>query len=51
VSGAAIAVISGQIREELLRLDSTPRARVLGPGATFTVSPVAIHRVLPAGPS
>jgi predicted metal-dependent enzyme (double-stranded beta helix superfamily) len=49
VSGAAIAVISGQVREELLRVGSTPRARVLGPGATFTVSPVVIHRVLHAG--
>jgi predicted metal-dependent enzyme (double-stranded beta helix superfamily) len=49
VSGAAIAVISGQVREELLRVGSTPRARVLGAGRTFTVSPVAIHRVLHAG--
>jgi hypothetical protein len=49
VSGAAIAVISGHVREELLRVDSGPRARVLGPGETFTVAPVAIHRVLHAG--
>ncbi len=48
-SAAAIAVISGHVREERLRLGASPTARVLGPGSTFTVPPVAIHRVLHAG--
>jgi quercetin dioxygenase-like cupin family protein len=48
-SSAAIAVISGHVREERLRLGHSPRSRVLGPGAIFTVPPVAIHRVLHAG--
>ena len=48
-SGAAIAVISGSVREDRLSLGSRPRGRVLGAGETFTVPPVAIHRVLHAG--
>jgi quercetin dioxygenase-like cupin family protein len=48
-SGAAIAVISGHVREDRLRLGRPPRSRVLGPGSVFTVPPVAIHRVLHAG--
>lgn len=48
-SAAAIAVISGQVREERLRLGRPPAGRVLGAGSTFTVPPVAIHRVLHAG--
>ena len=48
-STAAIAVISGQVREERLRLGSSPQARVIRGGSTFTVPPVAIHRVLHAG--
>jgi mannose-6-phosphate isomerase-like protein (cupin superfamily) len=48
-SGAAIAVIDGNVREDRLVLGSEPRTRVLGPGNTFTVPPVAIHRVLHAG--
>ena len=48
-SGAAIAVISGSVREDRLRLGGEPRSRELGAGATFTVPPVAIHRVLHAG--
>ena len=48
-SAAAIAVISGQVREDRLRLDGPPRSRLLGPGAIFTVAAVAIHRVLHAG--
>ena len=48
-SGAAIAVISGQVREDRLRVDDEPRSRVLDPGQIFTVPPVAIHRVLHAG--
>ena len=48
-SAAAIAVISGQVREERLRLGALPRARLVGPGSTFTVPAAAIHRVLHAG--
>ena len=48
-SSAAIAVISGQVREDRLRLGRSPRSRVIGPGSIFTVPAVAIHRVLHAG--
>jgi mannose-6-phosphate isomerase-like protein (cupin superfamily) len=48
-SAAGIAVVSGSVREERLTIGSSPRARELGPGSTFTVPPVAIHRVLHAG--
>jgi mannose-6-phosphate isomerase-like protein (cupin superfamily) len=48
-SAAAIAVVSGAVREERLRLGSAPRSRTIGAGSTFTVPPVAIHRVLHAG--
>jgi quercetin dioxygenase-like cupin family protein len=49
LSAAGIAVVSGCVREERLTLGAAPRARELGPGSTFTVAPVAIHRVLHAG--
>ncbi len=49
VSGAGIAVISGQVREERLRLGSPPQARSIEAGESFAVAPVAIHRVLHAG--
>ena len=48
-SSAAIAVISGRVREDRLTLAGPPRPRELGAGATFTVEPEAIHRVLHAG--
>ena len=48
-SSAAIAVISGQVREDRLRLGDEPRSRVLGPNSIFSVPAVAIHRVLHAG--
>ena len=48
-SSAAIAVISGQVREDRLRIDGAPKSRTFGPGSIFTVPPVAIHRVLHAG--
>lgn len=48
-SAAAIAVVSGRVREDRLTLGGPPRSRELGPGTTFTVPPVAIHRVLHAG--
>src|ERR1700733_8999605 len=48
-SSAAIAVISGQVREDRLRLGGEPRSRVLGAGEVFTVPAGAIPRVLHAG--
>ena len=48
-SSAAIAVISGKVREDRLRIGGEPRTRVLGPGSVFTVPAVAIHRVLHGG--
>ena len=48
-SSAAIAVISGRVREDRLRLGQPHRSRTFGPGAIFTVPAVAIHRVLHAG--
>jgi quercetin dioxygenase-like cupin family protein len=50
-SAAAIRVIAGAVREERLRLGSSPRGRIITAGATFTVPPVAIHRVLHTGDS
>jgi quercetin dioxygenase-like cupin family protein len=48
-SAAAITVVAGRVREDRLTLGAQPRSRELGPGTTFTVPPVAIHRVLHAG--
>ncbi|MGA2926080.1 MAG: cysteine dioxygenase family protein [Solirubrobacteraceae bacterium] len=48
-SAAAIAVISGCVREDRLTVSGPPRSRVFGAGARFSVAPTAIHRVLHAG--
>ena len=48
-SAAGITVVSGSVREDRLTLGGAPRSREFGPGETFTVEPVAIHRVLHAG--
>jgi hypothetical protein len=48
-SAAAIAVVAGSVREDRLTIDGPPHSRELGPGTTFTLAPVAIHRVLHAG--
>lgn len=48
-SAAGIAVISGFVREERLRLGFSPVGRELGPSSTFSVPSAAIHRVLHAG--
>ena len=48
-SAAAIAVISGHVREDRLRIGEKPRSRLLGPDSIFIVPAVAIHRVLHAG--
>jgi quercetin dioxygenase-like cupin family protein len=49
LSAAAIAVISGAVREDRLRLGSSPRSQVIRGGASFSVPPVAIHRVMHSG--
>jgi mannose-6-phosphate isomerase-like protein (cupin superfamily) len=48
-SAAGIAVVSGRVREDRLTLGAEPRSREVGPGTTFLVPPVAIHRVLHSG--
>lgn len=48
-STAAIAVISGQVREDRLRLGSPPTSQVIRAGSSFSVPPEAIHRVLHSG--
>lgn len=48
-SAAAITVISGCVQEDRLSVTGPPRSQRFGAGATFTVPPVAIHRVLHAG--
>jgi quercetin dioxygenase-like cupin family protein len=48
-SAAAIAVVSGLVREDRLTLGGEPISREIGPGTTFTLPPVAIHRVLHSG--
>ena len=48
-SAAGIAVISGEVREERLRVGDLPSVRTARAGATFTVPAVAIHRVLHSG--
>ena len=48
-SAAAIAVVSGRVREDRLALERGPISREAGAGETLTVEPVAIHRVLHAG--
>jgi quercetin dioxygenase-like cupin family protein len=49
LSAASIAVISGAVREDRLRLGWGPSSRVIRAGASFSVPPVAIHRVMHAG--
>jgi quercetin dioxygenase-like cupin family protein len=49
VSAAAIIALSGQVREDRLRLDGPPKTRIIGAGEIFTVPPTAIHRVLHHG--
>jgi hypothetical protein len=48
-SGAAVTVVAGRVREDRLTLRARPHSREIGAGTTFTVAPVAIHRVLHAG--
>jgi hypothetical protein len=48
-SAAGIVVISGEVREERLRLGSAPRSRAVRAGSSFGMAPAAIHRVLHSG--
>jgi quercetin dioxygenase-like cupin family protein len=48
-SAAAITVISGNVREDRMRLGGAPVSRLVAAGETVTVPPSAIHRVLHAG--
>jgi mannose-6-phosphate isomerase-like protein (cupin superfamily) len=48
-SAAAITVLSGNVREDRMRLRGAPASRLVGSGETVTVPPSAIHRVLHAG--
>ncbi|HEY2141253.1 MAG TPA: cysteine dioxygenase family protein [Solirubrobacteraceae bacterium] len=49
VSGGAVAVLSGRVREERLTIDGPPRKRAFNAGETFHFSPADIHRVRHAG--
>jgi quercetin dioxygenase-like cupin family protein len=48
-SAAGVAVISGRVREERLRLGAEPAVREALAGEVFSMPAVAIHRVLHAG--
>ncbi len=48
-SAAGIAVVAGRVREDRLALAGEPVSREIGAGTTFTLPPVAIHRVLHGG--
>ncbi|TMM05778.1 MAG: cysteine dioxygenase [Actinobacteria bacterium] len=48
-SAAAVAVVSGRVREDRLAFGAPPRSQEMGAGETFIVPAVAIHRVLHAG--
>lgn len=48
-SSAAVAVVSGRVREDRLALEGPLRSREVVAGETFVVPSVAIHRVLHAG--
>jgi predicted metal-dependent enzyme (double-stranded beta helix superfamily) len=49
VSSGAVAVVSGAVREQRLRIDGPPRDRAFSAGQTFHFSPADIHRVRHAG--
>jgi hypothetical protein len=48
-SAAAIAVVTGEVREDRLTFDALPRSRTARASDVFNVPSVAIHRVLHAG--
>jgi len=49
LSAGAVAVVSGRVREERLRLGAAPLARDFAAGATFSFAASDIHRVTHAG--
>jgi predicted metal-dependent enzyme (double-stranded beta helix superfamily) len=49
VSAGAVAVVSGEVREERLTIDGPSRDRVFAAGDSFHFSPADIHRVRHAG--
>jgi hypothetical protein len=49
VSGGAVAVIAGEVREERLVLGRHPTARLARAGESFTFAAADIHRVLHQG--
>ena len=49
VSSGAVAVVSGAVSEQRLRIDGEPRDRAFTAGQSFHFSPADIHRVLHAG--
>jgi predicted metal-dependent enzyme (double-stranded beta helix superfamily) len=51
VSAGALAVVSGRVREERLRIDGAPRERTLAAGQSLRFSPADIHRVRHVGDS
>ena len=49
ISAGAVAVVSGAVREERLRIDGPPQDRTFVAGRSFHFSPADIHRVRHAG--
>ena len=49
VSAGAVAVVSGRVAEERLRIGDTPRRRTFSAGERFSFSAADIHRVRHAG--
>jgi hypothetical protein len=49
VSAGAVAVVSGNVREERLAIGGQPHARQFGAGEAFHFSPADIHRVRHGG--
>jgi Cysteine dioxygenase type I len=49
LSGGAVAIVSGSVREERLAIDGPPRDRTFAAGASFHFSAADIHRVRHTG--
>jgi hypothetical protein len=49
LSSGAVAVASGAVHEDRLRLDGSARRRIFGPGRAFSFGAADIHRVVHAG--
>ncbi len=50
VSAGAVAVVSGAVREERLRVEGAPAQRTCATGQSFHFEPADVHRVRHAGP-